>query len=110
LTTNKFNWHQEWDTPCYSGTVNTATGLTFVGHIGPGNGESGQGYLEAVDSKTGQSVWTSPPMTAPATSPPITYSVNGQQYVSVMAGGEGHDDPTGGIRGDTIYTYAVPSS
>ena len=35
-------------------------------------------------------------MTAPATSPPITYSVNGVQYVAIMAGGEAHDDPTGG--------------
>jgi len=108
VTTNKWNWHQAWGTPCYSGEVNTASGLTFVGHIGPGNGRSGQGYLEALDSKTGQQLWTSPPMTAPATSPAITYAVNGKEYVTIMAGGEGHDDPTGGIRGDTIYTFALP--
>ena len=107
MTTNKFNWHQAWGTPCYSGEVNTASELTFVGHIGPGNGQSGQGYLEAQDSKTGASLWTSPAMTAPATSPPITYEVNGVQYVAIMAGGEAHDDPTGGIRGDTIYTFAL---
>ena len=46
-------------------------------------------------------------MTAPATSPPITYAVNGVQYVAIMAGGEGHDDPTGGTRGDTIYVFAL---
>jgi glucose dehydrogenase len=108
VTTNKWNWHQAWDTPCYSGEVNTASGLTFVGHIAPGNGQSGQGYLEALDSKTGAQLWTSPAMTAPATSPAITYSVNGKQYVAIMAGGEGHDDPTGGIRGDTIYAFALP--
>ena len=107
VTTNKFNWHQAWDTPCYSGEVNTASGLTFVGHIGPGNGQSGQGYLEALDSKTGAQLWQSAPMTAPATSPAITYAVNGVQYVAIMAGGEGHDDPTGGIRGDTIYAFAL---
>jgi glucose dehydrogenase len=109
VTTNKFNFHQKWATPCYSGEVNTASGLTFVGHIGPGNGRTGQGYLEAVNSKTGQSLWTSPLMTAPATSPAISYSVDGKQYVAIMAGGEGHDDPTGGIRGDTIYVFALPS-
>ena len=108
VTTNKFNWHQKWPTPCYSGTANTASGLTFIGQIGPGNGQSGQGYLEAVNSKTGAVVWTSPPMTAPATSPTITYEVDGQQYVAVMAGGEGHDDPTNGIRGDTIYAFKLP--
>jgi glucose dehydrogenase len=108
VTTNKFNWHQAWGTPCYSGEVNTASGLTFVGQIGPGNGQSGQGFLQAVDSKTGASLWTSPPMTAPATSPAITYAVNGKQYVAIMAGGESHDDPTHGIRGDTIYVFALP--
>lgn len=107
-TTNKFNWHQKWATPCYSGSFSTASGLTFVGHIGPGDGRTGQGYLAAVNAKTGQQLWQSPPMTAPATSPPITYSVGGVQYVAIMAGGEGHDDPTDGIRGDTIYTFKLP--
>jgi glucose dehydrogenase len=108
VETNKLTWHTKWATPCYSGSVNTATDLTFVGHIGPGNGRTGQGYLEAVNSTTGKSLWTSPLMTAPATSPPITYSVGGKQYVAIMAGGEGHTDPTGGIRGDTIYAFALP--
>jgi quinohemoprotein ethanol dehydrogenase len=108
VETNKFTFHQKWATPCYSGSVNTASGITFVGHIGPGNGRTGQGYLEAQNSKTGQTLWTSPPMTAPATSPPITYAVNGKQYVAIMAGGEAHDDPTLGIRGDTIYVFALP--
>jgi quinohemoprotein ethanol dehydrogenase len=108
VETNTFSWHDKWATPCYSGSVNTATGLTFVGQIGEGNGRTGQGFLEAVNSKTGQSLWTSPLMTAPATSPPITYSVGGKQYVAIMAGGEAHDDPTGGVRGDTIYAFALP--
>lgn len=108
VETDKFTWHQKWATPCYSGSVNTASGLTFVGHIGPDNGRTGQGYLAAVNSTTGQQLWSSPLMTAPATSPPITYSVGGEQYVAVMAGGEAHDDPTGGIRGDTLYVYKLP--
>jgi glucose dehydrogenase len=108
VETNTFTWHTKWATPCYSGSVNTASDLTFVGHIGEGNGRSGEGYLAAVNSKTGQPVWQSPLMTAPATSPPITYSVDGKQYVAIMAGGEGHTDPTLGIRGDTIYAFALP--
>ena len=43
-------------------------------------------------------------MTAPATSPPITYSVNGKQYVAIMAGGESHDDPTPGVSAATRST------
>ena len=56
-------------------------------------------------------------MNAPATSPPITYSVNGTQYVSIFSGGESHNDPTRPnpalpnerVRGDTVYTYALGS-
>ena len=92
----KFAWHQTWEAPCYSGTVDTASGLTFVGHLGPGNAQTGLGYLAAVNSKTGAELWESPAgqMNAPAASPPITYSVNGTQYVSIFSGGEGHNDPT----------------
>jgi quinohemoprotein ethanol dehydrogenase len=116
--TNKLAWHQKWGTPCYSGTANTASGLTFVGHIGPGNGRTGRGYLEAVATKTGRSLWRSPPMDAPATAPPVTYSVNGHQYVSILVGGQAHDDPTrpsglaspDRLRGDSIYTFALPGT
>jgi alcohol dehydrogenase (cytochrome c) len=115
----KFAWHQIWPTVCYSGTMDTASGLTFVGHVGPGNGQTGLGYLAAVNTKTGAELWESPAgqMNAPATAPPITYSVNGTQYVSIFAGGESHNDPTRPdpahpnyrVRGDTVYTYALGS-
>ena len=48
-------WHQKWDAPCYSGSMNTASGLTFIGHLGQqANAQDGKGYLEAVDTKTGR--------------------------------------------------------
>jgi len=111
----KWLWHQIWQAPCYSGTVNTASGLTFVGHLGQGDAKNGQGYLAAVNTKTGAELWQSPLMIAPAAAPPITYEANGAQYVSVMAGGESHNDPTRPnpavpsqrVRGDTIYTYTL---
>jgi len=57
-------------------------------------------------------------MDAPATAPPITYSVNGHQYVSILVGGQAHDDPTRPdgltspvrLRGDSIYTFALPGT
>ena len=112
-----WQWHQIWQAPCYSGTVNTASGLTFVGHLGLGNAQNGLGYLAAVDSKTGTELWESPLMDAPAAAPPITYSVNGVQYVSVISGGESHNDPTRPnpsnpsqrVRGDSVYTYILGS-
>ena len=110
-------WHQKWDAPCYSGSMNTASGLTFIGHLGQqANAQDGKGYLEAVDTKTGASLWKSPPMDAPVGAAPVTYSVNGKQYISVAVGGESHNDvsrPFGltdprRLRDDSIYTYVLP--
>ena len=109
VTTNKFAFHQDWTEVCFSGSADTASGLTFVGHLGTG-GTNSQGYLQAVDSATGASLWNSPAMAVPAAAPPITYSVNGKQYVAEIVGGEGHEDPTGGVRGSYIYAYALPGS
>jgi quinohemoprotein ethanol dehydrogenase len=110
-------WHQRWDAPCYSGSMNTASGITFVGHLGQQpNGQDGKGYLEAVNTKTGASLWKSPPMSAPVGAAPVTYTVNGKQYVSVAVGGQSHNDvsrPFGltdprRLRDDAIYTFALP--
>ena len=49
-------WHQIWLAPCYSGSVDTASGLTFVGHLGEGTAQNGRGYLAAVSTKTGTAV------------------------------------------------------
>jgi quinohemoprotein ethanol dehydrogenase len=115
VQTGKYTFHQHWPAICYSGSVNTAGGLTFVGHYGTGDGSKGDGYLEAVDTKTGKSLWTSPTMPYPVASAPITYTVNGKQYVTVEVGGAGHNDVTRPfglldprrVRGDYIYTFAV---
>jgi alcohol dehydrogenase (cytochrome c) len=117
VQTGKYTFHQHWPAVCYSGSANTASGLTFVGHFGSGDGSKGDGYLEAVDTKTGKSLWTSPPMPYPVASAPITYTVNGKQFVTVEVGGAGHNDvtrPAGllspvRVRGDFVYTFALPS-
>ncbi len=108
-------WHQTWLAPCFSGSVNTASGLTFVGHLGEGLAKNGQGYLAAVSTQTGAQLWQSPLMDAPAAAPPITYSVNGVQYVTEVVGGENHTDPTrpnpakpnDRVRGDSVYTFKL---
>jgi alcohol dehydrogenase (cytochrome c) len=106
----KWNWHEKWDAICFSGSANTATGLTFVGHLQQGTATNGLGYLEAQDSATGASLWSSPLMNAPAAAPPIVYSVNGKEYVAEVVGGESHEDDTNGRRGSYVYAYALPSS
>jgi glucose dehydrogenase len=116
VQTGQYTYHQHWPAVCYSGSMTTASGLTFVGHWGSGNGADGKGWLEAVDSKTGKSLWNSPAMPYPVASAPITYTVNGKQYVTVEVGGAAHNDtsrPFGLLdprrsRGDLVYTFALP--
>ena len=116
VTNAKLTWHQKWAAPCYSGSMNTAAGLTFIGHLGMGNAQDGKGYLEAVDTKTGASLWKSALMDAPVGAAPVTYTVNGKQYVSVAVGGQAHNDvsrPAGltsskRLRDDAIYTFVLP--
>ena len=74
VETGKYTFHQHWPAICYSGTANTAGGITFVGHFGTGDGSKGDGYLEAVDTKTGASLWKSAPMPYPVAAAPIVYT------------------------------------
>jgi quinohemoprotein ethanol dehydrogenase len=116
VTTGKLTWHQHWPSPCYSGSMNTASGITFIGWLGVGNAQDGKGFLQAVDTKTGAELWKSPLMTAPVGAAPVTYMVGGKQYVSVAVGGQSHNDvsrPKGltnpaRLRDDSIYTFVLP--
>jgi glucose dehydrogenase len=99
LTTNQEPWRNNWSLGdiCYSGATVTAGGLEFSGHI--------DGSLEAVNTTNGQSLWRSATEPAGANAPAITYEANGKQYVSIFAGGDGHENTA---RGDLIDTYALP--
>jgi quinohemoprotein ethanol dehydrogenase len=74
-----------WETPAFAnnrpsgGVLATAGGLVFQGN---GAGEE----LRAYDAKTGQQLWSYKTQTA-AYAPPITYELNGQQYVAASVGG-----------------------
>jgi alcohol dehydrogenase (cytochrome c) len=63
--------------PNYSGALATAGNLVFIGHY--------DGTFSAHDAKTMQEVWSINIGTG-INAPPITYSVNGKQYVAVLAG------------------------
>ena len=116
VTTGKLKVWQHWPAICYSGTANTAGGLTFVGKWGTGNGSKGDGYLEALDTKTGKSLWKSATMPYPVAAAPLTNAVGGKQYVTVQVGGAAHNDTTRPfgltdprrVRGDYVYTFVLP--
>ena len=64
--------------PLYSGTLGTSGDLLLIGHL--------DGKFAAYDKDTLAELWafnTGAPIAAPA----ITYSVDGHQYVAVVAGG-----------------------
>ena len=63
--------------PNYSGALATAGNLVFLGHY--------DGTFTAHDAKTLQEVWSFNVGTG-INAPPITYSVNGKQYVAVLVG------------------------
>lgn len=73
------------------GTLSTAGGLVFAA--------SDVGEFEALDAKDGKSLWKV--KLTPGFGNPITYSIDGKQYVSVLCGRTGKS---------RLYTFAVGAS
>jgi glucose dehydrogenase len=67
-------------------------------------GESG-GALSAFASADGRKLW-SDQVSAGVNAPPVTYTVNGRQFVAVAAGG---NVLFGFKTGDELIAYALPS-
>ena len=70
-------WKQYLTLPWNGGTVSTKGNLVFQG--------TSDGELVAYDAKTGQKKWSHDLQTG-IVAAPITYSINGKQYVTVVAG------------------------
>jgi len=70
-----------------SGIISTASDLIFTG--------GREGYLQAIDARTGALIWKQN-LGAQMINNPITYSVNGKQYVAAMAG-------------LSLFTFALPN-
>jgi alcohol dehydrogenase (cytochrome c) len=70
-----------------SGIISTASDLIFTG--------GREGYLQAIDARTGALIWKQS-LGAQMINNPITYSVNGKQYVAAMAG-------------LSLFTFALPN-
>ncbi len=69
----------EWGTPLAGGPIVTASGLIFIG-------ATGDERFRAFDIETGEKLWeTFIPSAAMAN--PISYEIDGKQYIAVMAGG-----------------------
>ena len=70
-------WHVEYSGPWDGGTLSTAGGLVFEG--------TADRRFIAFDAATGEKLWQSASPSG-IIAAPVTYAVDGQQYVAVMAG------------------------
>jgi alcohol dehydrogenase (cytochrome c) len=88
LKTGKIIGKATFQPPTESGMLSTDGNLLFTGHM--------NGKFSAYDATTLQEVWSFNTGT-PITAPPMTYSIDGKQYIAVVAGGGV------GVRGGGLY-------
>ncbi len=77
LITGTVKWRFRMTDVTDSGIVSTASDMLFTG--------GREGYLQALDARSGTLLWKAT-LGAQMINNPITYSVNGKQYVAAMAG------------------------
>ena len=88
---------KKWGSLNFGGAITTAGGLIFVA-------ASLDGHLRAFSTKDGRMQWEVPlPASGQAT--PMTYQVNGKQYIVIAAGGHGK---LGTKLGDYVVAYTLP--
>ncbi len=95
LTTGKLRWQHRTADPLVGGVLATAGGLVFTGE--------GNGHLDAVDTATGKVLWQAT-TEAGVNAPPVTYEIDGVQYIAVAAGG---NQIFGFKQGDELKVFAL---
>ncbi len=78
VDTGKIAWQARSEDPMIGGTLTTAGNLTFAGE--------GDGSFNAYDAKTGAKLWSFQ-AGAGVNSAPMSFQVDGKQYIAVAAGG-----------------------
>ncbi len=96
VDTGKIAWKYDTAEPLIGGALATAGDLVFFGE--------GNGLFKALHAKTGKSLWQFQ-AGAGVNAPPVSYTVNGKQYVAVAAGGNNQLDFR---RGNSVFVFAVP--
>ena len=94
--TQKEVWRVERAGPANGGALSTAGGLVFQG--------TGSGEFTALDARTGAALWSSPTQTG-VMAAPISYEVDGKQYVAIVVGSGGSWGMIGGdgnIKGNNL--------
>ena len=92
IVARKVLWRQTSPAPFWAGSVVTSSGLVFTGDM--------RGYFMALDARTGTVLWRFQTGSGIIGSP-ISYQLDGTQYVAV---------PSGGIGGDMTFYYTEPKA
>jgi alcohol dehydrogenase (cytochrome c) len=95
VNNGRIRWQVKAPLPMVGGVLPTAGGLVFTGE--------GNGSFKAYDAATGAILWTFQ-ADAGVNAPPVSYVVNGKQFIAVAAGGNGQ---LGFKRGNAIIAFTV---
>ena len=87
----------KWGAPFSGGPITTAGGLIFMAG-------TSDGKMRAFDLESGKVLWSTR-LPAGGMATPMTYSIDGRQYVVVAAGGS---IIFPGKKGDTLMAFALP--
>jgi alcohol dehydrogenase (cytochrome c) len=112
ITTGRTVWRSRVLTPMNTAALTTGGGLVFGGDW--------DRHMYAYDAASGRILWQTRLPTSPQ-GYPITYAVNGRQYVAVPAGGGGaswsslitpelRPDIRRGQGGNALYVFALPAA
>jgi glucose dehydrogenase len=96
LSTGQLAWQVKTAQPLVGGVLATQGGLVFTGE--------GNGNLNAYHNQTGQLLWQAQSAYG-VNAPPITYQIDGVQYLAVVSGGNAI---FGYPQGDAILVYQLP--
>ena len=96
LSTGKIAWQNKTPQPLLGGVLATAGGLVFIGE--------GDGHFNAYNSQTGEMLWQAKSEFG-VNAPPISYTIDGVQYIAVASGGNAI---FGYKQGDAVLVYALP--
>jgi alcohol dehydrogenase (cytochrome c) len=98
LSTGKIAWQVKTEQPMMGGITSTAGGLVFTGE--------GNGWFKAYDAKTGGVLWQFY-CGAGVNSAPSVFSVNGEEFIAVAAGGNFQlHYPLG----DAVFVFGLPKA
>ena len=89
-------WEVDYPQHWNGGTLSTQSGLTFQGN--------GMGFLNAYDSASGEILWSKNIQTS-MLAPPITFVIDGEQYIAILAGtggGNNHGGDTLGFHSEHL--------